>query len=195
MRQDIAYSTNCKLIEYLDIIHGDLKPQNVLVFEDGQGAYVAKVIDFGYSTLFHGERDEVIMPKSVPWSAPEHHHRHFTPKCAKGMDVYSFGMLCLWFLFGSRSLWNTPTHFGTPTAGLQGFSFEAQNWSSKADLLLSFKKDKLAHWAVQMVAKATGLSIVVRDRINRFFECTLCFDPQARVTNWDQLLSCLVHDR
>jgi Ser/Thr protein kinase RdoA (MazF antagonist) len=29
------------------IIHGDIKPHNVLVFKNAEGGYVAKVIDFG----------------------------------------------------------------------------------------------------------------------------------------------------
>ena len=82
----------------LGIIHGDIKPQNVLIFEDQPGRYTAKVMDFGYSTLFSTEKDLINMPLSWPWAAPEWHHRGFLPSHAMKMDVYSIGLLCLWLL-------------------------------------------------------------------------------------------------
>lgn len=39
------------------------------------------------------------MPSSKPWAAPEHHHRGFEQSQLFKMDIYSFGMLCLWLLF------------------------------------------------------------------------------------------------
>ena len=32
-------------------MHGDIKPENVLIFRDTNGLFVAKVTDFGYSTI------------------------------------------------------------------------------------------------------------------------------------------------
>ena len=62
----------------------------------------AKVADFGYCTLTMGESGKVSLPKPRLWIAPEHHFGEFKTLEAKKTDVYSFGMLCLWFLFGSR---------------------------------------------------------------------------------------------
>jgi len=96
-----------------DVIHGDIKPQNVLVFKDATGKTTVKVADFGYSTLAPtellatgegldpGGTARVFLPKSRPWNAPEHHFGEFTVTGAKLTDIYSFGMLCLWILFGS----------------------------------------------------------------------------------------------
>ena len=39
------------------------------------------------------------MPRSRGWNAPEWHHRGFTYRDAEKMDVYSFGLLCLWLFF------------------------------------------------------------------------------------------------
>ena len=87
----------------IGVVHGDIKPQNVLVFKDAiTRKIIVKVADFGYSTLTVGESGKVFLPKSRPWNAPEHHFRNFKVHEAKNMDVYSFGMLCLWFLFRSR---------------------------------------------------------------------------------------------
>ncbi|KAI9775066.1 MAG: hypothetical protein M1839_001458 [Geoglossum umbratile] len=86
------------------IIHGDIKPENVLMFADTDGSPFPKVSDFGYSTLVAKEDDLIQLPISKPWNAPEVHHRgnkyHLTE--AKKMDSYSFGILCLWILFGNR---------------------------------------------------------------------------------------------
>lgn len=38
------------------IVHGDITPENVLVFND-HSRVIAKVADFGYSTCFHNRDD------------------------------------------------------------------------------------------------------------------------------------------
>ena len=87
-----------------DIIHGDLRPENVLMFADKFGNQIPKVSDFGYSTLAAQDGDLIHLPISRPWSAPEIHHRggQFEISVAKKMDAYSFGILCLWILFNSK---------------------------------------------------------------------------------------------
>jgi serine/threonine protein kinase len=57
-----------------DVVHGDVKPQNVLVFEDATGKTIVKMTDIGYSTLAAGK---VLLPKSRPWNAPKHHFGEF----------------------------------------------------------------------------------------------------------------------
>ena len=87
----------------IGVTHGDIKPQNMLVFKDAiTGKTRVKVADFGYSTHTMGESGKVLLPKSRPWNAPEHHFGEFKVQEAKKTDVYSFGMLCLWILFGNR---------------------------------------------------------------------------------------------
>ena len=59
----------------IGVIHGDIKPQNVLVFKDAITKEITvKVADFGYSTLTAGESERVLLPKSRPWNAPEHRY-------------------------------------------------------------------------------------------------------------------------
>ena len=86
-----------------DIIHGDIKPQNVLVFQDSSEVFFARVTDFGYSTIYTKPGDLIRMPKSLHWVAPEWHHRGFSPAEAKKMDVYSLGLLILWILCRNTS--------------------------------------------------------------------------------------------
>jgi len=72
-----------------------------LVFREESDKVVARVTDFGYSTYFAGE-NLIYMPRSMPWDAPEHHHRGFSHYQAMKMDIYSFGMLCLWLIFKEK---------------------------------------------------------------------------------------------
>ena len=81
--------------EAKDIIHGDIKPENILISRaENSAAYVAQVADFGYSTI-HTDHP-ICTPRSRGWTAPEWHHRGFKYLDAEKIDVYSFGLLCLW---------------------------------------------------------------------------------------------------
>jgi len=90
-----------EVTDKLDIVHGDIKPQNVLIFPDAKKTYVAKVTDFGYSTLdvARSEDRRICLPKSDPWYAPEvRFDKHYSLLEAKETDIYSFGLLCLWMI-------------------------------------------------------------------------------------------------
>lgn len=156
-----------------------MKPQNVLMFEDGPGSYTAKVADFGFSTHFRGARDPIQMPTSVPWNAPEHHDRAFYPQTAKAVDVYSFGMLCLWVLFDNRSL------------RTQDFSFEAEYWQNKHDLSLFWKINKLLDWAMQLVADDARIGIEMKSSLSSFFQSCLGPDTEKRNADWVHLINCI----
>lgn len=87
-----------------DIIHGDLKPGNILVFQKSTeiSGVVAKVTDFGYSTLFSGS-GLITLSKTPPWNAPEQWRVQFPFEEAKKADFWSYGLLCFWILFHDRS--------------------------------------------------------------------------------------------
>jgi protein kinase-like protein len=52
-----------------DIIHGDVKSENVLVFPHKERGYIGKLADFGYSVL--SSQGSVSKRGTVPWQAPE----------------------------------------------------------------------------------------------------------------------------
>jgi serine/threonine protein kinase len=79
-------------------VHGDLKPENVLIFKGTAADYSAKVADFGWSCFERIPGGKVFPPTSKPWVAPEWHHRGFSIENAKRMDIFSLGMLCLWVI-------------------------------------------------------------------------------------------------
>lgn len=88
---------------WVGIIHGDIKPHNVLIFEETPGLYTAKVADLGHSIPFSNDDDCALMACSRPWQAPEHSHRKTYPLSDMiSMEIYSFGMICLWLLFHER---------------------------------------------------------------------------------------------
>ena len=154
----------------------------MLIFEDGDGTYTAKVADFGFSTHFHSEQEDLIqMPKSVPWTAPEHHGRCFTLQSAKAMDVYSFSMLCLWMLF-----YKHPTIVSDPLVvenGSEHPSFE--------EVTLREKGDKLPNWAAQLVADDANIYTEMKNNLTYFFQSNLDPQPEKRITDWNCLLGYL----
>ena len=162
----------------------------MLIFEDRPGLYTAKVADFGFSTYFHGDQDLIKMPKSEPWNAPEHHNRYFYPQGAKAMDVYSFGMLCLWLLFGIESSETTLSPSETANNSLV-FSFKAEDWHKKDDLLLSWKRDRLLEWAVGLVAEHGSFASKIREDLTQLFQSSLSFGYKTRARDFDCLLNFL----
>ncbi|KAF2962938.1 hypothetical protein GQX73_g10643 [Xylaria multiplex] len=76
------------------IVHGDIKPDNALVFAGG----VVKLSDFGFSALASNKLFD--LAGTYPWRAPEIISLDgATHQQAKLTDLYSFGMLCLWVIF------------------------------------------------------------------------------------------------
>lgn len=154
------------------IVHGDIKPANVLIFENGPGQYVARVADFGYSTMFSGVDGLVFMPQSSHWTAPEWHHRAICSTSAVRMDVYSFGMLCLWLLF----------YHGGKTV----------HRKIHEDLELVKEPLNLAH---HFVIGLTDVSDEQRHLLRQLFELSLAMDPAKRCSNCSQLGHLLAPDR
>jgi len=88
-------------------VHTDIKPDNVLVFKEGD-IYVGKVIDFGFACFGASDTTKVNIPAVSPvWKAPEVHRyagygndqQSFTIGEAKRIDAFSFGKVCAWILF------------------------------------------------------------------------------------------------
>lgn len=63
---------------------------------------MAKLADFGHSTIVRDKSDMCRLPSSEPWTAPEWHHRYHSFAQARNMDIYSFALVCLW-LFMNES--------------------------------------------------------------------------------------------
>jgi hypothetical protein len=135
---------------------------------------VAKVTDFGYSTIF--TRDDLIdIPISVPGNAPEHHHRGFESIGTMKMDVYSFGLVCLWLLF-----------FNSEKKSHNDFLIALHNQTNLLDL---------SHSLVR--AEAEQLNSTTCESINllNFFDLALANDPRQRSFSFQDLMQELPSNR
>ncbi|KAL2060584.1 hypothetical protein VTL71DRAFT_9225 [Oculimacula yallundae] len=86
------------------LIHGDLKPGNVLVFQGSGDRLIAKLADFGLSTT--GENDQGLSAQRLAgttgWQAPEvEQGQLLLPRGLQLADNFSFGLLSLSTVFGS----------------------------------------------------------------------------------------------
>lgn len=179
----------------LGIIHGDIKPQNVLIFADESDSYTAKLTDFGYSTVFAGETDSISMPKSWPWNAPEYHHRGFKPSAAVKMDVFSLGLLCFWLVFKEHLSGDT----SATLSGVGGYVCSTFcEKPCKEHQKKNLEKLKSENRLVAFACFYTTLLDVDENRkgnLRLFFSSTLADDPHQRARDLRHLLSLLGVDR
>ena len=166
----IFFSFHTHRLNDLGIIHGDIKPQNVLIFKDDLGLYTAKVADFGYSTIFTGS-GKIAMPKSEPWSAPERMEKHdFTFQEAQKMDAYSFGMLCLWIL-----LYDIPGPLDLDTLRRHNID--------------------VAIFAKQLIEMNTDLHDQQKEMLSELCSIALHSKPVERNRDFNKILGCLTLER
>lgn len=74
------------------IIHGDVKPENIIMCSHKQKGMVPKLADFGFAIIEATESTEVMIGGTRTWRAPE----SYAPIVASKLrltDVYSFGLV------------------------------------------------------------------------------------------------------
>lgn len=162
-----------------DIVHGDVKPQNVLVFRADDGSFTAKVADFGFSTRYAQDDTRIVLHWSRPWRAPEFDEYHeFTPVQALKTDVFSFGLLCLWFLFEKSLSGILPL---PRVAQLESLSHAYKGEEQAFELLDDLKKtDSLVRFANQLVIAEAGFNDETKDMLQNYFSGCLVSDPTVR---------------
>ena len=178
----------------IGVVHGDIKPQNVLVFKDIFTTKITvKVADFGYSTFTMGKSGKVLLPKSRPWNAPEHHFGEFEAHEAKKTDVYSFGMLCLWVLFGNR-LSDFPQTTADGVTGL--ISFDVPSFRGRRTLLECLKDEgRLEYIANQLLGSMPGFDVKCAIRLKEIFSLTLPHNPGKRACDLARVIGLLSQKR
>ena len=177
---------------FLDIMHGDIKPQNVLIFRREHGDYGGKVIDFGYSTQSATENDFILVPTSWPWYAPEHsEYDRFRPNQVRKMDIFSLGMLCLWVIFERYFSGMTPLPQEARWAEPY-FERVGEGDVSKQVLDNLKQDDRLVVLASQLVMDETDLSDEAQQGLMEFFNKSLSVDPDLREGKLGDLLENLL---
>ena len=180
--------TNKVLAQFqTDVSHRDIKPSNALAFKDGAGDRFANLADFAYAGWAIGNTDNILVhpPRSWPWDAPEYHHRGFTVSAVKKMDVYSFGLLCLWLLyFDKEPLMDTAANVK-----------HGNQWPLERFKTLNSMKheDTLSDFACIRVESAQGLSANESRDLQQFFRSTIVFDSQKRASDLRELIVLLGH--
>lgn len=164
-------------------MHGDIKPENVLVFRDKSGRYSARVIDFGYSTRYIHLYQQLMLPISEPWNAPENagRPRGWTFSQAVKADLFSFGILCLWLLFEPCLLGTSPLPQGLKVVDI-GFSGSAED-------TLRRMKGGLRVYAQQLLASEIALEHDKKMALGEFFESSLSQDPEEREWSLSRFLT------
>lgn len=83
------------------VIHGDMKPENILVFESGSATPRAKIADFGHSILDEGtDMPLQLMGGTQGYSSPE--WQSSAPfRLLKRTDVYSYGLVFTSIMLGA----------------------------------------------------------------------------------------------
>ena len=158
----------------------------MLVFKDATAKATVKVTDFGYSTLVRSTDGRVFLPKSRPWNAPEYRYGEFTVAEAKKTDIYSFGLLCLWVLFGSMRI----------QQNFAGCTFES-SIGPRTSLEQLKDDDKVEHIANQLLESVplAGLNAMHRIRLKEFFSLTVLRNPEKRTSKFARLVSLLSQKR
>jgi len=174
------------------IIHGDIKPSNVLVFKDNTGAFTAKVTDFGYSTCYTGD-DLIKLPRSRPWDAPELEsiRKGVNPEQACKVDVFSFGLLCLWLLFEKNLVGIEPL----PTSKGGKLSFNS-SIERLANVLNNMKEaNKLVQLAHELLVMEMSLNHRQKRKMKQFFSKSLTCDTSSREADIKRLMKLLDPNR
>ena len=150
-----------------------------------------KLADLGDASICDDIETLAFLPKSRPWNAPEHHYRGFPFWQAAKMDIYSFGLLCLWVLFGeslSRSAvsLNHCEEDNQTTTGLP----------PTVEMLAMLKKNSLLQVAArEFMFTNKEITREQQSKLDSFFTITLAEKPAARSSDFQLLLKLLGDDR
>ncbi|KAK8030033.1 hypothetical protein PG993_011324 [Apiospora rasikravindrae] len=163
------------------VIHGDIKPGNVLIFREGN-EIITMVSDFGSSTISTSsqfERD-IILPQSQPWAAPEH---TFNPRSfleAQKMDVFSLGLLGLWLLFHEEVIaLSNPSKEGVESG---------RHSSGWPDVIAEMKQSRgngLGKLVARLVSEITGAPKFLTD-LGMHLSGMLSPSPETRVSSLEE---------
>lgn len=126
-------------IHAVDVVHRDVKPENVLVMEGGRLAVTDFGVAFslGQKTIFSEQQ-----AGTPSYMAPEIVANH---KATKASDVYSLGVVLHEILFGKRPEWRMTDHgrHVFPPVGRKAPAVERALWHLVRDCLVDFVPHRL----------------------------------------------------
>jgi serine/threonine protein kinase len=141
-----------------DIIHGDVKMENVLVFPHKKRTYIAKLADFGFTLIdLEGRAPMTKLPaRSPPWDAPE--AASLMPWADLHLtDVYSFGFL----------IWRILCYGHEPFSENGGLLSEERS----EEIAVLKVEDKIALHAVQSIASLPVVGDAFKKAASALIHC------------------------
>lgn len=175
VKQKLCYDVarGLSILHACGIVHGDLKHENVLVFEnrydtlEGQ-LYTAKLADFGGAVMDIAEGDSHFLRMGTfPYNAPEA-GQPLNATGVKKTDVYSFGML-VWRAFIDGA--NIVNEIGLSPSSAQD---QLRDWKLNDDLLVKATNSVLAY------SSANDIPEESTDMIVYSLNVTIRAEPGAR---------------
>ncbi|KUL90028.1 hypothetical protein ZTR_02801 [Talaromyces verruculosus] len=179
-----------QILHKSNVIHGDIKPANVLIHHDVEHDSVSVVLaDFGFSAFSNTDDDLVYLPRSEPWEAPELHGRAFRLADAQKTDIYSFGLLCLWLFLRNVDM----TDLGFPRTKI-GNAFSGTDLDAFAAIqeLKRDTDDAMLIRALRLLRGFTSMRNDLKHRLEQVFRMTLVRIPSERNTTMENLVDILL---
>lgn len=142
-------------------------------------------MDFGSSTPPAPDA-LVYLPRSAPWTAPERTHRAIPVLSAKRMDVFSFGLLCLWVLIESQH--SDDSWLRDMMQSVEPYSITTTH-SKDSDHIQ--ESNLLCQWATGLIENPRMFESDTKENLNSFFRYALALDPEERTLDWSLLIQYL----
>ena len=136
---------------------------------------MARITDFGHSTIVFDKGDMCRLPSSEPWTAPEWHHRSHSFAQARNMDIYSFALVCFWLLMSE--------------------SFALVDSKSALLAIRDYKRSgSLVDEACKLVDSLDAASSL-KEGLKNLFQMTLISESRKTLRSIAELIPCLDPDR
>jgi serine/threonine protein kinase len=175
MALDIA--SGLEALHSCGVVHGDLKPDNILIFQISSDTFRAKISDFGFACLIEDLKSEsqnsnahpVGLPGfSPPWEAPEASADVLLEDLTK-MDVYTFGLLACYLAASGGDIFAE-------------FRLDDSDTTYNFDQIASLKNDTLqmANHAKKLVSSWIDTGSTQGTLFSGTIDLSLCSSPKDR---------------
>jgi serine/threonine protein kinase len=180
-----------------DLIHGDLNPKNILVFE-ANGHILPKLADFGFS--FQDTKAAIKLPLTKDWNAPEVNKAYpdFTFEQAVKADIFSLGLIFAWLL---STVINGPLFDQSPSKN-ESEAQAKRTREAKISFAWSEQTKRIRIYGPEVLVKSdmfqsigSCLGQLALERFTRFFMLALALDHKERSSNCSELLNALGQPR
>jgi ankyrin repeat protein/serine/threonine protein kinase len=164
---DIASGLNC--LHRHGVLHGDLEPSHVLIFDHPERQYMAKLTGFGDSRIITRRisADQLTLGGTKPLRAPEIEEGSTTfDQCLK-TDIFSVGLL-FWSIFVNRDF-------------SESFDLPLDKTFYKNDIMDILKLPYLFRFIPLLIEHEIGM---IEERefqiLQKLFACTVRLSPRSR---------------